>query len=324
MNKYLYSLLLLSYFSIKPASFSDQWKAMQQEYRFLSQKFNSQDSKLEANYMHPYWKKQKKSMADLINGKEDPNFLLRSPIAGPMVRNEWSKTQDYEVIYLQYCIKDSTRKLIQSFQDTQFGGLSFRCKEFNCSINTLGQLFFFVKLLERNNFENVQTIVELGGGYGCLARVAKKIKPETTYVLFDLPEYLAIQSFYLRSTLTNTEVIIHNEVPKYFKPGAIHLVPVFFLPDIDIKADLFVSAFALSETPKTVQLMVINKKFFHATSVCLTGQLNRWGTQHNFEHHKTVFDGMHLHYKFCFAQPLHHFGGHLNSYEIYGTNIVQK
>ena len=294
---------------------------MQQEYQSLSEEFSNQNTNM---FMHPYWQKQKQNMANLIKGREDPNFLLKAPISGPMVRSEWCKTQEYEVVCLQNCLNETTKQLIKSFHDTHFGGLPFKCREFNCSINALGQLFFFAKLLERNNFQNIRTIVELGGGYGCLARVAKMIKPDTTYILFDLPEYLAIQSLYLRSSFPDSEVIVHKKIPEQLKQGAIHLIPVFLLPDINVEADLFISTAALSETPKAVQEMVIGKKFFNATSTYLTGQLNKWGTQYNFEHHKTVFDGMYAQYKLCFAQPLHHFGGHLNSYEIYGTNIVQK
>lgn len=317
MNKFHIFLASLSFYTLAiGTSFSDQWKMMQQEYRLLSEQFNTQDTN---RFMHPYWQQQKQKMKALIEGKEDPNFLLKEPISGPMLRNEWSKTQDYEVVYLQHCIKDATRQFILPFHDVQFGGLTLKCNEFNCSINALGQLFFFTKLIERTKFENLNTIVELGGGYGCLARVVKMIKPDTTYIVFDLPEYLAIQSLYLRSTLTS-KVIVHKKIPTDFEKGTIHLLPIFILPNITINADLFISTAALSETPETVQRMVIDKKFFNATSTYLTGQLNKWGVEYNFEHHKLIFDSMNSFYKLCFAQPLHHFGGPLNSYEIYGTN----
>lgn len=321
---YKYRLLLFSLslsFLSHTASFSEQWKMMQQEYQALSESFNNQNIN---TFMHPYWQNQKQNMANLIRGNADQHFLLKGPISGPMVRSEWCKTQDYEVVHLQNCIKNSTRQLIQLFKDTEFGGLPFKCKEFNCSINALGQLFFFTKILERNDFNNPKTIVEIGGGYGCLARVTKMIKPNTTYIILDLPEYIAIQSLYLRSTLIDNTVNVHKKTPNYFKPGQIHLVPVFLINDININADIFISTAALSETPEAVQKIVVDKKFFNADSAYLTGQLNKWGTQYDFEHHKVIFDGIDSCYKLSFAQPLHHFGGSLNSYEIYGMNSIQK
>lgn len=319
-NRIVFFLLFL-FFKITSVSFSEQWGEMQNEYQSLSSALqNVSDS----GFMHSYWTQQKKNMLNLIMGKEDAHFLLKAPISGPMVRKEWDKTQDYEIVTLKYCIKSKTRELIESFSDTHFGGLNFQCKDFNCSINTLGQLFYFAKILERCAIEDIDIIVEVGGGFGCLARIAKSVKSNLTYIVFDLPEYLAIQSLYLRSTMSDIDVIVHKTVPDILKPGSIHLIPIHFLSQINISSDIFISTAGLSETPTMVQQMVINKKFLNAKIAFLTGPLNKWGTNYNFAPHGTIFEGIQEVFSFCYAQPLHHFGGPLNSYEIFGMNLKNQ
>lgn len=313
---------IISIFCILNIS-AGEWQTMQQEYLALRSNLADLPEKYKHQYLHPYWQQEVQNMASLILGREDHNFLNKGPLAGPMVRKVWCKTQDYEVVCLQKCIKDETRKLLSRYVDTPFGGVKMDCREFNYSINGLGQVFFLAKILERNPISKINTIVELGGGYGSLARVARMVLPDLTYIIIDLPEYLAIQSYYLRSTLPNTKVKMLKGSNDSIEAGAVNLVPVYYIEKFDITADIFISTAALSETPAYLQKLIVEKKFFDAFSTYLTGQLDRWGSQHNFEHHSILLDGMRSCYDLCFCQPLHHFGGELNCYEMYGTSIVK-
>ncbi len=300
-------------------AFEQNWRLMQQEYAQMNAVFAPRLPQLQTQFMHPYWQRQRQLMAQIIQGNIDISFLTRAPISGPMVRTERCKTQDYELVCLGNCLSAETQEAIARFSDTDFGGVKRTIGEFNCSINTLGQLYFFAKMLDRNPPDSIDSIIELGGGYGCLARVAKMIIPSATYVIFDLPEYLAVQGLYLRTTLPQVSVKMHIQVPQKLEPGVIHLIPVYLLPECDFTADLFISTAALSETPEAVQKMVVDKRFFNARSTYITGQLNQWGSRFNFVHHGTVMQGMRNCYELCFAQPLHHFDSNLHCYEIYGT-----
>jgi hypothetical protein len=55
--------------------------------------------------------------------------------------------------------------------------------------------------------------------------------------------------------------------------GAVNLVPIQFLDEVDVRCDLFLSTFALSETPSYLQQRVAEKRFLGARSLYLTGQL---------------------------------------------------
>lgn len=54
-------------------------------------------------------------------------------------------------------------------------------------------------------------------------------------------------------------MILHDRMPESFEKGAIHLIPVFMVPEISLKADLFISTFALSESSQATQQMIVDK-----------------------------------------------------------------
>ena len=54
-----------------------------------------------------------------------------------------------------------------------------------------------------------QTIAEWGGGYGCLARMIRKINSSCTYIIMDLPELNALQYVYL-SSIFGKESVNYN------------------------------------------------------------------------------------------------------------------
>lgn len=77
-------------------------------------------------------------------------------------------------------------------------------------------------------------IVEIGGGYGGLARLVKACWPKCNYTIIDLPEPLALAEKYLNAL--NTDV---------------NFVDAFKLPQ-RVSADLFISNYALSELQRRV------------------------------------------------------------------------
>lgn len=316
--KFIFFLTLTLFFvnNAAQSTLEQYWSDMQSIYDHMTNSFDNNICEFESLYIHKYWRNQKIELAKIIKGKKDEKFLLRTPIAGQMVRCGWGKTQEYEITYLLNCLSLKTQNLIKRFRDTTVGGSSINCKQFDCSTNALGQLFYIARILELKNSEEIKTIVEFGGGYGCLCRMSKMIIPNVTYIIFDLPEYLVLQSLFLKMTLPNVEIIVHEKDTKFIQEGAIHLIPIFYLNQSTIKADVFISAFALSEVPSTVQKMVIEKKFFDASLLYIVGQLNGW--KNLFEHHSIIFEGVRNSYSFYCCQPFHNFSDDVFSYEIYG------
>ena len=47
------------------------------------------------------------------------------------------------------------------------------------------------------SFKDLDTIVEFGGGYGNMCRLLRRLGFKGTYILYDLPEFISLQKFYL-------------------------------------------------------------------------------------------------------------------------------
>ena len=307
---------LLSYCCINLATFSDQWQLMQKEKKQLNKKLEQQNlSKLESIYYHPYWQEQKKVLEAILLGAPDPDCWKKNPINGTMVCCGYSQYQKYELDYLQLCLSQETATKIFSYQDTYFNGIPFECQALNCSSNTLLHLYYASHILEQ--LPQAKQIIEFGGGYGNLARIFKKIDPSATIIIIDLPEFIALQYLFLSATLDDTHVYIHKTTPKNYIQGAIHLIPIHLIDTLNLTPDLFVSTFALSETPTIIQNKIIEKQFFGAPSVYMTGQIDGWYPYNQFENHQLLQQAIHGAYKHVSVNLFHRsFDNALKSYEI--------
>lgn len=79
----------------------------------------------------------------------------------------------------------------------------------------------------------LHSIVEVGGGYGALARIARIFGFTGTYTIYDFPELVRLQQFYLKEAQVAAEFRTHLDGP--------------------VEADLFVGLFSLSEMTAQVQ-----------------------------------------------------------------------
>ncbi len=114
------------------------------------------------------------------------------------------------------------------------------------------QAEYFAKLL--STVHN-PVILEIGGGYGGLAyQIMKKI-PEATYIGFDLPENIFIQSYYLTCAFPDLKILTFGENQNNLTRSAIKeydiiLMPNFLIPRTeDAVADLIINVRSLSEMP---------------------------------------------------------------------------
>ena len=93
-------------------------------------------------------------------------------------------------------------------------------------------------------------LFEVGGGYGCFARIFKIFKPKTKVIIFDTLEVTALQSYYLKSLNYSVSVnscsgniCLFNDIIKLDK----------ILKKLKNKKILFVSTWAISEMPIKVR-----------------------------------------------------------------------
>ena len=306
---------------IAAESFKDTWLEMQNHYTAMRKQLNltAHESMRKLLY-HPQWQNFSAQIKQLITGQPNQNFLQFPAITATMVRSGMGIGQAYETCYLTQCISKKTKAILARFTEPEVCRLKKECTEFNCNTNTLGQLFYAARILEQTPSENIQTIVEFGGGYGCLAHIFKKTLPHANIYIIDIPELLSIQYVYLKTALPFEKIHVHTpDNLRSLHENGIHLIPTHIMMDLDLRTDLFISNFALSEVTEHVQQMVAEKKFFNAQTCYITGQLDGWGS-FGFEDHSSV----HAHIRSCYAQvtchPFHLFLATLKSYEIIAHN----
>jgi len=137
------------------------------------------------------------------------------------------------------------------------------------SIHHLHHLLRFSHIM-KCDLEQINTVVEWGGGYGNLAKIFYRLKSTpSTYVIIDIPLVSSIQWLYLTVTLGKEAVNIVQSSDDAIEPGKINLIPLGFVDKISIKADLFLSTWALSECTKFAQDYVVSQDWFGAKHILL-------------------------------------------------------
>lgn len=108
------------------------------------------------------------------------------------------------------------------------------------------------------SISNPTVIVELGCGFGNLARLWKLRHPSSTYVLVDLPEVLLIAAFFLRLNFPTARFGLMDDWPKEPSRATIQNYDFWLLPNWGIEwlpdqvADLTVNTASLAEMDQDI------------------------------------------------------------------------
>lgn len=100
-------------------------------------------------------------------------------------------------------------------------------------------------------------IVEFGGGYGSLCRLVHKLGFRGQYLIFDLPEFVALQKFYL-GTLDMPLIEAKDAAPG--RQGILCTSDLAVLGSIDLQEaqqSLFIATWSLSETAKAFREQIV-------------------------------------------------------------------
>ena len=113
--------------------------------------------------------------------------------------------------------------------------------------NRIRQVYLIKKFLENSENKNLnkfKTVVELGGGYGCMAQIFYKFNKSINYYIYDMYEVNLLQYYYLKMNNCNPNLLIKNK--------GINLISK--LDDLakikkNKSIDLFIANWSLSEFP---------------------------------------------------------------------------
>ena len=103
--------------------------------------------------------------------------------------------------------------------------------------------------------QNMSQVVEFGGGYGSIARLFYKMGFNGRYVIFDVPEFAALQEFFLSSLdisipifrypTRERGIVILTEIEDFKKQCAFEQI------------DLFIATWSISESPLELREIVL-------------------------------------------------------------------
>ena len=143
----------------------------------------------------------------------------------------------------------------------------------NSSGNRIRQVYIIKKFLDSAkliNLEKIQNIIEIGGGYGCMADIFKKYNKNISYTIYDMFEVNLLQFYFLK---------MNNLNPALGKiSGKLNLINDLKLVEkysITKKNYIFIANWSISEFPKNFR-----EKFFNTI---YQSQYSIISFQENFE-----------------------------------------
>ena len=163
---------------------------------------------------------------------------------------------------------DSVRKYLRNGLNDRFLGGKLGTATL---INSTHQLYHLARLerFRGERIERVGSVVEFGGGYGNLARLFRGFEGLSRYTIVDLPLFSCIQYVFLATVLGPERVRLVTEAHTPAAEGIVDLVPINLLPDLRRDGELFVSTWALSESPPAAYDLVRERDWFGAREILL-------------------------------------------------------
>ena len=215
------------------------------------------------------WGEWRKDLGEIFSKKLPLGFLHNNLISGTMVLG----STEHQDIKLEQIENNIPRKMLKTMLKEDILGIPIISNlKYLTSENCIHQVFHLAAYRELTNehIYKCKKIIEWGGGYGCLAKIIKKVNPECTYIILDLPELSSLQYVYLSSIFGKDMV---NFISSEFKieKGKINLISSDYFMNLNehINCDAFISNWALTESGKDYQDFVVNKNFFNASNVLL-------------------------------------------------------
>jgi hypothetical protein len=126
--------------------------------------------------------------------------------------------------------------------------------------NRIRQVYHLKKYFDYSkiNLFRIKYILEIGGGYGCMAQIFKKINKNCTYVIFDTPEVNLLQYYYLQM---NKIPVVMNKIEgmKVCLINKLTIIKKFNNIVDKNKSSLFIANWSISEMPIKLRDNILNR-----------------------------------------------------------------
>lgn len=253
---------------------NEQFKNFNELKKKFIAKYKKIEKEKEDKHVIAAWNEKNKRLVQAFLPYPPFDFLRNPIVLRTMFVVSGGKWISEELRFLEQEISKS--RLKQLLEEDPAGGPLLLSAEYMTSHNSIHHLYHLQKFLSQTGFRfsNNQTIVEWGGGYGNFAKIVKRYNSNKnlTYILIDSPIFACIQWLYLTTVLESKNVHIIDNREEKIKKGLINVLPLGYLEFHKIKADLFISTWALSESSKFSQDYVIKHNWFGAKNFLLAFQ----------------------------------------------------
>ena len=197
--------------------------------------------------------------------KEIRRAILEDDISDFLNWDVIKATMFYEPGKQQYEVVKNNQKLLRSIKETKVGNPKPYWLNSSTSGNAVNHAYSISKLLEKCDVSSFSKIIEFGGGYGNMCRLFRNNGFTKKYTIYDLPEFLALQRYYLNSVGKGENTILTEDIESL----------------VDNKLNtLLIATWSLSEMPLELRKKLIVVKFDY----CLIGFQSEFDGIDNIEY----------------------------------------
>lgn len=192
---------------------------------------------------------------------KNPDILLNFRNGGPMtligtnypggIENSEGDKHAEGIAFLRELWSELTTQiesvLLDQVTDNAIGNpVQFNFRDGKITTEYISRHIYYLGRMHRLlhlNFGDSQSILEIGGGYGGLAKLFFDFMPNVTYCIVDLPMSLLIEAFFLKQTFPNKKIGTSADFIDSFGPGKSLDRDKFFSFDIVLLPPPFIAIF---------------------------------------------------------------------------------
>ena len=230
-----------------------------------------------AKYVMPKWQSNTDAIEEYFLSSFSIEFLRNKIIQNTMFMYTFSFWKNIQKILISGHMDRLKAKEI--LREYNIGKPLLNDWQNKSSGNNIHHLYHLLKFFKESstNATVMNTVVEVGGGYGNMAKIFKKINPNATYVIIDIPIFSYIQALYLKTIFGREAVVLFSENRSVIERGKVNIVPlnddtIRSVKDMLQDTDLFISTWALSESNQEMQNLIKELKYFNAKYLLLAYQ----------------------------------------------------
>lgn len=271
--RYSYSLLISPF--TKKVSKKDFYRNYQEVKDFY---IKTKSDYIFKDFIVPQWMQNVEEIENYFINSFSFGFLNNIVIKNTMFVYSFKGWRDIQKRLIEKVFGNDSAKLLHEYN---IGRPLLNDAKYITSGNSIHHLYHISKFIDetKEDKSSINTVVEVGGGYGNMAKIFKNINPHSTYIILDVPIFSCIQAVYLKTIFGADSVNISHGDDIRIINGKINLIPLnknslhLINENIsNIKPDIFISTWALSESNDLMQQYIKDCDYFESRYLLLAYQ----------------------------------------------------